>query len=312
MTRHRPFGRSRLQQAQLAVAALVAVAVLAVVGWVIAGSVQPTPPPPPPPAAPRQVTVGPLRLTVPHGWSDRATPAGSAAAAVQARSFTPADGTTAAWVALAPVDDPTLLPRPVRDRLAGKLPAPEPTRLAGRPAWSYAALTLKSGGRLSLVVAPTVGDVLLVGCEVPKGSTPHPCAGGVSEIAGPAAVAPAADLLLRRTAAPALARLARGRTLGARRLRQAKSAGAQAAAATALAQAHRDAAAAIDPSTPAGIRLVRALKASGDAYALLAGVARRPVHGRRPAARQRADYAAARRRARTADAAVTRALSDLR
>lgn len=311
MTPHVPFGRSRLQLVQLVLVGLVAVAALTAVGWVVGGAVQPTPPPLPPPAPPRQVTIDELRVTVPHAWRDRPTRAGSPAAAVGARSFRP-DESTVAWLAAAPLDDATLVPRDLRDRLAQPLPEPQPARLAGRPAWSYAPLTLEGGGRLALVVAPTTRDVLLVGCEAPEAGVPSPCAGGVSAITGPAAVAPAADLLLRRTAAPALTRLARWRAAGARRLRRATTARGQAAAATMLARAHRRTAAAIAPSTSAASRLVQALRRTGDAYDRLARVARRPVQGRRPAARQRADYAAARKRARRADTAVMRALSKLR
>ncbi|MEA2291682.1 MAG: hypothetical protein QOF17_702 [Solirubrobacteraceae bacterium] len=311
MTPHAPFGRSRLQLAQLVLAGLIAVAALTAVGWVIGGAVQPAPPPPPPPAPPREVAIGAFRVTVPHGWSDRPSRSGTTADALGASTFAP-DESTAAWLAVAPVDDATLVPRRLRDRFARPLGAPQPVRLAGRPAWAYSPLTLKGGGRLALVVAPTVRDVLLVGCEAPKGSAPRPCAGGVSAISGPEAVAPTADLLLRRTAAPALSRLARWRSLGAKRLRRARSARGQAAAAAAVAQAHRVTAQAIAPSTSAGSRLVAALRGSAAAYDQLASVARRPVRGRGPARRQRADYAAARQRARRADAAVTRALSDLR
>jgi hypothetical protein len=295
--------RRRLPSLPVAVAVLAGLAVLAFAGWELGAQLQPAPPPPPAPPRPQSVTAGPLRASVPREWRRETAPAGSAAAAVGATSFTSTDLSAArAWLAWAPLESPTLLPAALSTKVDGALPAARAGKLAGRPAWRYADVPLVGGGSMTVTAAPTQTGVLLVGCETPKARVTPDCSGDVATVTGADAVAPAADLALRRSASTVLARLAKARATGARRLGRATRARGVARAARGLSRAHGRAAAAITPVGAKWKRLDRALRASSAAYGKLASTARARARGR---------YGTARKRVRAADRTLVDALRAL-
>jgi hypothetical protein len=250
------------------------------------------------------VAVGPLHVSVPREWRRETAPAGSAAAAVRATSFTSAEISAGrAWLAWAPIETRSLLPGALGGRVDGTLPAVRAGTLAGRPVWRYADVPLAGGGSLTVTAAPTQTGVLLVGCETPKAPVTPDCSGDVVAVTGADAVAPAADLALRRTAPAVLAALAKARTAGAKRLARATAPRGVARASRGLSRAHAKAAAAIEPVGAPWQRLQQALRASSAAYGKLAGTARAKARGR---------YGTARKRARAADQALVQALRGLR
>jgi hypothetical protein len=230
----------------------------------------------------RVVSAGDARVLVDGNWAP--APAGKELAATAGltdlTSFAPLPGLPGqTWVARAALDGPTLLPAGLRARVS-TLPAPVKTKLAGRPAWRYPAMKLRSGGLLEVTAAPTLEGVLLAGCEAGPASwsTVVGCGNGIHGVTGPAPLVPSAGLAFHARLKPVVARLDAARAAAGGALRRAGRASGQQAAAQKLADAHRSAARALSPLAPAkGAEraAVQRLGAAAFAYRTLAKAAGR-------------------------------------
>jgi hypothetical protein len=297
-------GESR-GRALLIVAALAAVIVAGALGWLLGGALHGDRAAPPA-ASDRLATVGSLRLLVDGDWVP--APAGKELAATRLSdlsAFAPVPGLPGrTWIARAAADGPALVPQALRARVAS-VPTPEKVTLAGRPAWRYPAMELRSGGLLEVTALPTMAGVLLVGCEAGKTawSTVVGCGRAVRAVGGAAALAPGADLAFRQHLAAVVTKLNAARAGAGRALKRARHARGQRAAATRLAAAHATAAARLSPLAPAtgpARKAVVRLTASAQAYRALAQAA---------ASGSRRRYGKARKATRRADHALTAALA---
>ena len=275
------------------VAGLAALAVAGAGGWWLGGLSHA----PAPAAAPDTVAaVGDLRLALDPHW----VPAAPERHVAGARAYEPAPGLPArALLVSGPPADPSLVPAALRSTLPDRLPAPRETTLGALPAWTYGPV--RTGRRLlEVTVAPTTGGVLAVACSAPPASwnVALGCAEGVRAVssADADALAPAADLAYRQASGPALRTLDRERVAGRRAIAR------RPAAAAALADAHRTAAADLEPFVTAGppADAVAALRDAARGYATLA------------AGPGRTRFIAARRAVARADAALAAALRRLR
>jgi hypothetical protein len=263
------------------VATIAAIAVAALAGWVLGGMLT-RKPAAPQVSAPRAATVGPLKLELDGTWSTIAASAPLTGMQLQDLAvYAPVAGVPArTWVARAPADGPSLVPASVRDRLDGRLASPARTVLGGRPAWTYPATALRSGGRLELTVQPTAAGVLLVGCEADQSwwSTVAGCARSIRDVSGAATFAPAADISLRQALKRVVVSLNAARAGAGKALQRARTPRGQQLAAQRLAKAHAAAAARLSPlAGPAGSgrTLVARLGAAAAAYRGLATAAGR-------------------------------------
>jgi hypothetical protein len=250
-----------------------------------------TTPEPAAPAASRVVDLGPVALSAPGAWTPDRRPVAGLPAELggTARAFAPVPGlSTRAVVALAPFDDPSLVPAPLR-ALAGA-GAARRTRLAGLPAWTYPPSELAKGRMAQVTVAPTsAGSVTLV-CLAPTTtwSGGGACSDGLAgaTLQGTTPLAPSPTLAFRRELGPVLDRLNDRRGGLRKRLRGAPSRRAQARFAGRLATVHTRALAALTPAAPpagAPRKVLRELRRSGRSYRRLAVAARngRPARYRR-------------------------------
>ena len=153
-----------------------------------------------------------------------------------------------------------------------------------------------------MTIAPTTAGLLALACSTPaqSWSASLDCANGVHAVAGAEALAPTPDLGFRQAAGPALSALDEERVGGRERLSARRP-----AVATALARAHREAAAALSPFATGGAPAdaVGALREAARGYDALATAARR---------RDRSRFVAARAQVSSSDAALAAALTRLR
>jgi hypothetical protein len=200
-----------------------------------------------------------------------------------------------------PAADASLIPAALRAELPAALPAPRRAAMAGLPAWTYGPLH-DEGQMVEVTIAPTTTGVLALACSTPatNWSASRNCANGVRAVAGAEALAPTPDLGFRLAAGPALRALDAARVSGRARLSARRP-----AVATALARAHREAAAALAPFATAGAPAdaVGALREAARGYDALATAARR---------RDRTRFVAARARVSRSDAELATALDRLR
>ena len=200
-----------------------------------------------------------------------------------------------------PAADASLIPAALRAELPAALPAPRRAAMAGLPAWTYGPLH-DEGRMVEVTVAPTTAGVLALACSAPEASwsASLDCANGVHAVAGGEALAPTSDLGFRLAAGPVLRALDSERVPGRARLSARRP-----AAAGALADAHRVAAAELDPFAVAGApaAAVSALRDAARGYDALAAAARR---------RDRTHFVAARAQVSRSDAALAAALDRLR
>ena len=223
----------------------------------------------------------------------------------RAAAFAPVPGLGGrAVVALAPFDDPTLVPAPLR-ALAGSAPAR--ATLAGLPAWTYGEQAAR--GRADRPADRRPDDRRRAHRRLHRpGRVWTGAAGCADELAtaslsGASPLVPSATLAFRRHLVPVLDHLGARRAELRGRLRAARTHRGQARLAKRLARANGRAAAALAPKTASrGTRnVVRILRGAEGAYGRLALAARRgwPVRYKRArAAVRRHDRALARAVAR--------------
>jgi len=285
--------------------AMLLVAIAALAGWIGRTATMPAPAAVPTPPA-REVALGPVSLSAPGAWE----PVGGRVAGVPdlgagTAAFAPVPGLGGrAVVALAPFDDPTLVPAPLR-ALAGSEPAR--ATLAGLPAWTYGEQAVAGGRIAQLTVAPTTAGAVTALCIAPAASWSG-AAGCADELAaaslrGASPLVPSATLAFRRQLVPVLDRLGARRADLRGRLRTARTPRGQARLARRMARANGRAATALAPRTasPGTRNVVRILRGTEGAYGRLALAARRgwPVRYKRArAAVRRHDGALARAVAR--------------
>jgi hypothetical protein len=267
------YGPTRLWASGAAPAALAAIVVAGVAGWVVGDRLAPGTAAP---TAQRPVIarLGSAGVTLRAGWRPAARPV-AVPGLTGARAFAPADGTAGRLVvALAP--GIRILPAATVAALRIPLGGAERLRIAGRPAVGYTALALRGvPGLVDVYSVPTVAGTVMVACVAPLADPlpPDSCPGDMLAIPARAPADPARQL---RARAPAiLGRLDRIRVSERAALQRASTAAAQARSARRLADAYADAAAAARPVAPAGVALPRALSDAADAYGRLALAATR-------------------------------------
>jgi hypothetical protein len=270
--------RPQTMLAVIAAATLVAALVAAGAGWWIRSAAGPDAPRVAPVAVP--VTVGPVVLVPPARWT-----------AVDASAGLPATdpSTTAAFelepgvpgraiVTLAPADDPSLLPKALRDIARGPLPAPQKTTLLGHEAWSYPSLNATGRRTADVTVLATSAGVLAVAC-LSDSADANGAAGCASQIAGLRLssgewLRPSADLAAAAVAPPILRRLDSARLDARAALHRARTPRGQAHAARRLSAVHARAAGSLAPYADGRAGpVVAALRASSRSYAQLAAAA---------------------------------------
>jgi hypothetical protein len=213
-----------------------------------------------------------------------------------------------AVVTFAEADDASLIPAPLRGVLELGSSDPQTGKLAGQPAWQYAALPLdRRDGLIDVTTVATGAGVLSVACLASRSvwAAASGCASEVRRIAldGTGVVAPA-DMRFRLDLAATLKPLAKARASGQAALRAAGTPDEQAAAAGRLSAAYGTAAEALGPAPaePQGAPVVTLIGRIRDGYGRLsesaaAGAARR--------------YDAARSAVAKAEAALADALAGL-
>jgi hypothetical protein len=279
------------------VAGAAALALAAAGGWWLGGATSEETP-----AASRDtvVAVGALELGLEPSWVSADSVPGLPVAGAEVRAAAPGLPERALLVTGAAADA-SLIPAALRAELPADLPKPRRAAVAGLPAWTYGPLA-DEGRMLEITVAPTTEGVLALACSAPATtwSAWLDCAGGVHTAGGADALTPSADLAFRQAAGPVLGTLDGERVSGRARLSARRP-----AVASALARAHRDAAAALAPfaSTGAPVAAVGALREAARGYDALAAAAR---------SRDRRSFVAARARVSRSDAALAAALADLR
>jgi hypothetical protein len=292
---------------------LAGTAVLAVVaglaGW-LARSVT-APAPVAPVTAPRAVALGPVGVKVPASWAPaRAEVAGVPDLGSEAVVFAPVPGLGArAVLTLAPFDDETLVPAPLRPLIGG---APRPVRatLAGMQAWSYSPQAVGSGQLAQVTVAPTSAGSLAVVCVAPDDawSGAADCVQGVTAagLRGATPLVPSPTLAFRRELVPAVDRLGARRAELRGRLGAAPTRAGQARFAVRLDRAHARAATVLAPRATA----------SGAPRAVVLALTRTARSYRRLAAAALSGWPVRYKRARAAvarqDRALARAISQVR
>ncbi len=295
----------RLPASFVAVAiALVAAAGLA--GWV--GRTVSTPVPAAPPPQANLIDLGPLRVAAPGTWApERAAIKGIEGLPTGASSFAPVPGLTArAVVSLAPFDDSTLVPAPLRALVAGA--QPRRAKLAGLPAWTYPPHEFAGGRMAQVTVSPTTAGSLTVVCIAPAAawSGAARCAEALAgaSLRGAESLVPSPTLAFRQRLGGVVGHLGARRAELRARLRRATTRRGQARLAGRLGRAHARAASTLAPRAPAAgapHRVVRLLGANARSYERLSAAARSgwPVRYRRArAAIRRTDRALARTVAR--------------
>jgi hypothetical protein len=274
----------RLSRAFVAAAALLVV-LAALAGWALHSLREPDAPP----AAPsvRAVGLGAASVSVPGTWAPAA--AGEVKLpdlGPRAAAYAPIPGLSGhAVVALAPFDDPTLLPAAVRD-LAGP-GQPRRATIAGLPAWRYPEQTLPDGRAAEVTVAPTTAGSVTVVCVAKPAAWPgvQGCAAEVTDarLRDATPLVPSATLVFRRELAPVFERLNARRSELRAALRGAATRRGQARFATRLERVHVRAMTALAPTASADgapRRVVRELRRTARGYGRLAVAARNGWPGR--------------------------------
>jgi len=268
---------------------------------------------PQPAALSSSVTAAGLALRYPADWDPRqGSPQIPGLALEDALTVGPRSGDRSGIVVgRAQSDHPSLLPAALRKRLARAPAADDRVRLGSLQAIRYRDLELAGfgGRRLTLYVVPTTSGVATVGCfsNAPAAAVCDRVAATARLVSGRAyALGPEAGYAAG--VGGALATLDRARRSGRTRLAAAKRPTRQAAAAAALATAHRKAARTIArfEVTPAAASatasLAASLEATARAYDRLATAARRNDGGA---------YAAAAKAVGRGESAVERSLAGL-
>jgi hypothetical protein len=245
-----------------------------------------------------------LRVEVARGWTRGG--AATLPGFVRPLDLSNPDQSLTATVERLPATSATLIPAALSKRLVAAPRRPADFRLrSGQRAWRY-RLQARDGSLVVLYAAPVVGGVVTMACASPAVATIPPAC---DTVARTLTIAPGWQALAPGTGAGFFSRLPGvraqleiARAEGGRELGAATRATAQAAAADRLARAHRAAGAALSPLAggPGQRTAVRALSATANAYAALAGAARARVPRR---------YAAARRTVIAADGRLGRALA---
>jgi hypothetical protein len=261
-------------------AAVVLVACAGLAGW--AWRTATAPEPLPPPAPPRTVALGAVSVPVPGAWEAAGTRVdGVPDPGPQSAAFAPLPGLSVrALVVLAPTDDATLVPAPLRALAGG---APRRTTLAGMDAWGYRPQATDDRRVAQVTVAPTTAGSLAVVCIAPDGA--WSAAEGCAEDLGPATLrgatplAPRRSLVFERRLDPVLERLNARRVELRARLRGVARRRGQARFAARLDRLHVRALAALKPAAPeaggAPRAVLRELRRTARGYRRLSVAARR-------------------------------------
>jgi hypothetical protein len=286
---------------------IVLVAAAGLAGWV--GRAASVPQRAAPEAPPRVIDLGAVSVSVPSTWDAAgARVDGVAHAGADAAAFAPLPGLSArALIVLAPFDDPTLVPEPLRALATG---APHRTALAGLPAWSYRRQTTRDGRVAQVTVAPTTAGSLTVVCIAQEAAWSG--AVGCAEDLGPATtrgatpLVPSRSLAFRRGLSPVFERLNARRGELRARLRAAPTRRGQARFSAKLGRAHERSLVALSPRTPAtgaARRVVTELRRTARAYRRLSVAAQQGWPAR---------YRLARLAISRSDRALARAVAQVR
>ena len=307
----RPAGERRRRDLALRVLLpLAAVAIAVPAGWWLADRRSSEPPAR---VGPPVVTVGAVQAQLSSDWepAKRGVAPVKGLEQVPTRVFTPYPGLDAfAVVALAPADDPSLVPAAVLKGLPARPGKPVPSRIAGHDAWVYRSLP--AGGRdrlMDLHVLPTTAGVLAVACVAERLSfgAVLDCGQRIEKVtvAGGQVLTPNPDLAMAGRLATVLPKFNRSRASGRAALRRARTPAGQAGAARALGLTHRQAAGSLAPFATKGrpsAAVVGSFERGARAYGQLGRAAANGWPGR---------FALARRAVLKAERALRRGLAAL-
>jgi hypothetical protein len=271
--------------AQRIVAVLLGVLVVGVIvalasGWWAGGRA--SEPPTASPDAPRSAAAGPVRFQVTSDWVPVPRVPGVDGLPATTAAFTPTASLRAyAVVTVAPTDDPSLLPQPLRELMPAKLPQPKKTDLLGLPAWRYGELSISGDRMLEVTVVPSSVGTMAVACMAPRESwvAALGCADDIRKVDLPKDetwLPPAPDVAAREAIPGIVGGLDAKRVKLRARLKAARTRGAQSRIAAKLSSAYHLAELKLGDTSPgkgaAGAVLAR-LKANAINYAKLGNAA---------------------------------------
>jgi hypothetical protein len=241
------------------VIALVAVAIAGACaallgGWWIAGKLR-SPAPPPAPAVERTTTLGPATIVTTNDWTPvRRAPGIQGLDRRRTAVLQPSPGAPAEIIlTIAPAEDVTLIPAPMREALLAPPGAPTAAVVAGQRAWSYPAQPATRNRVMDVLVLPTTAGVLAVACVSPYSWTATgDCASGIDRVSlrSGAWLRPRDDLAVRTALPGVVGPLERERGALRARLHGARTVPAQRALAQRLATAYGTAAQKLAPLSP--------------------------------------------------------------
>jgi hypothetical protein len=281
-------------------AALVAVAIAAGGGWILAGHLAADPVAAPPASAPATVRVGDAELVLRAGWRPATrVPKLPGIDGPGVRAFAPHDGGTGRMLINLLPGTGADVPKATMAALRVPLGSSARTKVAGIAGVGYTSLALRGvSGLVDVYAVRTAAGILTIGCVAPI-DDPLPvgsCPGDVLSVAAHAAPAPDPRAALKRRLPAAMAALNAARRHDRAALRSASTSTRQAVPARALERAYEKAAAelaAVAPKSGTGASLPAALRGAARSYHGLALAAAH--HDRRGWARARARVTAAER-----------------
>ncbi len=304
--RSRPYGPRQLPSAGAIAVGFAAVAVAALVGWLLASKLL-AEPAALPEARPTTVRLGSsAEIALREGWDPvEKVPRVPGLEVAQARAFAPADGGAGRMVtALLPDATGDGLPREtaaaLRTPLGGEA---QRTTIGGLRGAGYQALALRGvSGIVDVYAVPTAAGVLAVACVAPL-DDPLPvgtCPGDIVTVAARKPPPDAVPLARLRAKLPGIVTsLNRVRRAARRDLRDGATSKAQARAAARLEAAYRDAARSVAPLAPTdgpAAALPAAFTRAAGAYSALEAAATR--HSKRAWRRARVQVNAAEKAAK--------------
>jgi len=302
-------GVRALGPAQAALLATVAVAIAAVLGFLIARGSGGGSKPHPAATAWKAVSAGPLAASFPAGWQLQRSQAPAQLGLTD--GIAEASGGRLIVVGQARTTDPSLLPARILGDMRGT-PAPRLVTLRGATFYRYLNLSLRGQSESQSVYAvPTPSGTVLALCRTttPDAQFAGICQQVVESIKlGSSSLGPGLMPAYAAALTAAIGRLDAARTTWGPRLSTATTASARASAARQLASADAQAGSAVTalspgPASSANAALATALGQEAQAYSALALAA---VHGRVAA------YQSASTSVDHADTAVNSALAELR
>ena len=298
--RSKPYGPSSLPSLAAIAGALVAIAVAAVGGWILAGHLAASPPAPPPAVPPARVRIGAAELVLRPGWrAVTRVPKLPGIDGTGVRAFAPPDGGTGRMLINVLRSSGDSIPKATVAALRVPLGSSKRARVAGVDGVGYTSLALRGvPGLADVYVVPTAAGALMIACVAPIDDplSVGSCPGDVLSVVAHGRPAPDPRAALKKRLPATMAALNAARRHDRAALRRAPTSRRQALPARALVRAYTRAAdrlAPVAPKTGAGALLPGSLRYTARAYRALAAAAAH--HNRRAWARARVQVRAGER-----------------